>query len=343
MLDERQRLMPNNNRKVEICVVNGDATEVSADALILKYAQGHYGLDSIISSKFVSNGIHEKMFSPSNGEVTYLKTNDLIKSKNILVVGVKRLYEFSYPDIRKFARTALEKLGEKDNTINHAVITLHGAGYGLDELEAFESEVAGMIDAITAGTFPYSLKKISIVEFDQRRAKSLVKSLEKLIPGGYVQANLPSYLANIEESVSEKFRSIGYSSSDKPHIFVAMPFRNEMEDIYDYGIQNAVREAGYLCERADLSSFTGDVMEWVKKRIRSASLVIADLTNANPNVYLEVGYAWGAGIPTVLLAQEQDHLKFDVKGQRCILYGRIKELEEKLKSELIALKSEIII
>ena len=28
---------------------------------------------------------------------------------------------------------------------------------------------------------------------------------------------------------------------------------------------------------------------------------VADLTTANPNVYLEIGYAWGMGKPTVLL------------------------------------------
>jgi hypothetical protein len=38
-------------------------------------------------------------------------------------------------------------------------------------------------------------------------------------------------------------------------------------------------------------------MEWVKQRIRGASLVIADLTTANLNVYLEVGYAWAAAGP----------------------------------------------
>ena len=49
--------------------------------------------------------------------------------------------------------------------------------------------------------------------------------------------------------------------------------------------------AGYLCERAYMSSFTGDVLSWVKERIDSAVLLVADLSGANPNVYLEVGYA----------------------------------------------------
>jgi hypothetical protein len=261
-----------------------------------------------------------------------------------LVVGVNRLSEFNYKDIRIFARTALEALAdhEKSTPIEHVCFTLHGAQFGLDEIEAFESEIAGLIDGITAGRIPKSVQRISIVEIDDRRANRLQNILRELILLGYVEANLKSYLQTSEKVVSEKFRSVGYSSADKPHMFVAMPFRDEMEDVYEYGIQNAVRKAGFLCERADLSAFTGDVMDWVRKRIRSASLVIADLTSANPNVYLEVGYAWGAGVKTVLLVQEADRLKFDVQGQRCIAYKRIKDLEEKLHKELVDLKKEII-
>jgi hypothetical protein len=63
--------------------------------------------------------------------------------------------------------------------------------------------------------------------------------------------------------------------------------------------------------------------------------VIADLTAPNPNVYLEVGYAWGLEIPTVLLVKgSSDALTFDVRGQRCLIYESIQQLEEKLKREL---------
>jgi len=78
-------------------------------------------------------------------------------------------------------------------------------------------------------------------------------------------------------------------------------------------------------------------MEWVRTRISSANLVIADLTSANPNVYLEVGYAWGRGVPTVLLVKNSTDLKFDVRGQRSIVYSSIKDLEQKLANELISL------
>ena len=113
-----------------------------------------------------------------------------------------------------------------------------------------------------------------------------------------------------------------------------------MDDVFHYGIQGAVNSAGLLCERADLSTFTGDVMDWVKRRISSATLVIADLSSANPNVYLEVGYAWGCRVPTVLLARDATDLKFDVKSQRCVLYKSIKSLEDALSRELQGLQRQ---
>ena len=64
----------------------------------------------------------------------------------------------------------------------------------------------------------------------------------------------------------------------------------------------------------DLSAFTGDVMTWVRERIKTSSFVLAELTGANPNVYLEVGFAWGCGIPTILLVKDSEKLKFDTRG-----------------------------
>ena len=119
-----------------------------------------------------------------------------------------------------------------------------------------------------------------------------------------------------------------------------MPFKEEMDDVYHYGIQSAVRDAGFLCERADLSVFAGDILRWVQDRIKSSALLVADLSDANPNVYLEVGYAWGCEVPTVLLVRDSEHLKFDVRGQRCLVYKKIKDLEESLRNELKSLKAD---
>lgn len=79
---------------------------------------------------------------------------------------------------------------------------------------------------------------------------------------------------------------------------------------------------------------TGEVLEWVRSRIRSASLVVADLTDSNPNVYLEIGYAWGVGVRTVLIVKKPDQPKFDVRGHRYLEYASIQGLEESLTMEL---------
>lgn len=63
-----------------------------------------------------------------------------------------------------------------------------------------------------------------------------------------------------------------------------MPFQAAMDDTFHYGIQNAVRSAGYICERSDQSSFVGDVLERIRQRISTSALVVADLTGANPSI-----------------------------------------------------------
>jgi hypothetical protein len=204
----------------------------------------------------------------------------------------------------------------------------------LDEVEAFESELAGLADAISTRCYPSKLEEIIIVEGKQERVERLERIIYELFPGGYFPGVPEQPLGDNAEAASERLRSAGYSSDSKPRIFVAMPFAEEINDVYDYGIKGAVNDAGFMCERADLSTFTGDILDWVKRRIETSTLVIADLTGANPNVYLEVGYAWGAGVPTILIVRDSKELKFDVQGQRCLVYKRIKDLEESLRKEL---------
>lgn len=93
----------------------------------------------------------------------------------------------------------------------------------------------------------------------------------------------------------------------------------------------------------DHLSFTGEIMEWMKHKIATAALIIAEMTDANPNVYLEVGYAWGKNRPTLLLARNGINLEFDAKGHRCIFYSGIKDLEDKLRKEMTEFKAQHVI
>ena len=324
--------------QVSVEVVQGDALTIAADVLALKYAQGLYGVDSLVAACFTRAGQQLAFPRPDNFQLVQKAPG--IAASNVLFVGVVPLYEFGYREIRTFGRKVLSSLATAKPDTRHIAVTVHGPGYGLDAIEAFEAELAGLLDAIRGRDMPPALQKITVVEQHPRRAQLLQQALADLLPHGHIMVDGESLRTTAQEDRTERLRAAGYASDSKAHIFVAMPFREDMDDIYHYGIQGAVRAAGFVCERADLSTFTGDIIEWVKRRIKSARLLVADLTDANPNVYLEVGYAWGCGIPTILLVHDTDHLKFDVRGQRCLVYKRIKDLEETLSRELSSLREQ---
>ncbi len=318
---------------VVVSVAEGDALEVRTDVLVLKYAQGLFGVDSAVADRLAKSQHALKSKLPEPGGFLQLATSGVIGAKEVLFVGVEHLYDFGYQSIRDFAHRALAQLSWASPEAESVCFTLHGVNYGLDEIEAFESEVAGIADALSAKEFPRSLKNITIIDIDRGRANRLSSALAKVWTQG-TETTAGKPLPKPEGLGSSRLRDVGYLSDTKPIVFVAMPFDKKLDDVFHYGIAGSVNKAGYLCERVDQAFFTGDVMERVRKRINQADLVIADLTTANPNVYLEVGYAWGCNKPTVLLAQDANELKFDVRGQRCLVYNSIKELEELLQREL---------
>lgn len=323
---------------IEIAVENADVTEFESDVLALKYARRYYGVDDNIAELLTKAGVDSASLRPGVGDFSFTRSTGAIAASAVLFLGVDKLAYFRYQEIREFSRRVLSTLRKIAPSTAHVSLTLHGANYGLDEIEAFQSEIAGLLEAVEDGDFPEGLQRISIVELNSPRAMRLEEVLAEMLPTGV--ASPAKDRVEVPLSVRRKLRSVGYSSESQPHIFVAMPFAEEMDDIYHYGIQGAVRSAGFLCERADLAHFMGDIVDWVKVRIQSARLLVADLTGANPNVYLEVGYAWGCGIQTILLIRDASELKFDVRSQRCIVYKNIKDLEQKLQRELHGLKIE---
>ena len=328
-------------KNIRIRVEHANALAYKADVLVLKFAQELYGLDMQVVDRLERVGVETLSHLPREGEHHLVNSMNQIGARSILFVGVKSLFYFRYQEIREFARRTLAILAKEAPETKHICLTLHGANYGLDEVEAFVSEIAGLVDALNTYDFPKKLELITIVELNQVRTERLQNLLSELLPKGYFEKIAQRSKEGQIQTTDERLQSAGHTSDSKPHVFVAMPFADEMDDVYDYGIRGVINDAGFICERADLSAFTGDILEWVKKRIRTSAFVLADLTGANSNVYLEVGYAWGCGVPTILIVHDAEELKFDVQGQRCLVYKRIKELEESLYKELESLRKTL--
>lgn len=326
---------------VRVKVTVGDALAVNTDILVLKYAQDFYGVDKLAARKLQESGHVE--ITPRAGGFRLVASSGAITAKHVLFVGVPELYSFGYREIREFSAKALSSLAGEAPATREITLTLHGPGYGLDEGECFLSEVAGIAEAITSGHYPAQLEVVQIIEQNEGRAKRLREILEAYIPDGKIDADTRMLRQRIGEERSDALRAVGYDSGQKAHIFVAMPFAEEMGDLFHYGIQRAISSCGYLCERMDQIPAVGDALERIKHRIKTAAFVVADLTGASPNVYLEVGYAWGCNVPTVLLIKkdEIENLRFDIASQACIAYTSIRDLEKKLSSSLTVLAGQI--
>jgi hypothetical protein len=325
---------------ISIEAVHGDVFKSRADVLALKYAQSLYGVDRQVVSRLAKCGTNLEYRLPGIGRTLLVPSENVVLTDELLFLGVEPLGRFDYETIRLFARRVLSTLQVERPSTQHVAMTLHGGGFGLDEAEAFRAEVAGLLDAIQEGHVPEGLRQISIIEHDLQTATRMREVLAAILPNGAVESREDRDRSSLRGARSE-LDSVGRSSRKKPLVFVAMPFAEQYADRFHYGIMGAVNAAGFLCERADLASFTGDVIVWVKGRIDSAALVVADLSSANPNVYLEVGYAWGRGVNTVLIVERGDDLKFDVRAQRCLIFESIRHLEELLTAELRSLRAQM--
>jgi hypothetical protein len=318
---------------MNIFVERADVAEFPCDVLVLKFAQAFFGVDKMVVGRL---GRRAKDVSlPSPGDHVFVPSKGLVAARTILLLGVVDLYEFDYAQIREFAKRSVHILTREMPDAAQIAMTVHGVNYGLDERESFLAQLAGLLEVFDDDTVSPALKRITIVEQNQNRASRLQQILEKNLPPAL-------RLGHVRDMFSRKPKlDAGLKSDIKPHVFVAMPFGDEMEDTYRFGIQGPVNACGFLCERVDMATFTGDILDRIKSRIQTASLVVADLTGANANVYLEVGYAWGKERPTLFMAKKGEDLKFDVKGQKCITYKNITDLAKRLQADLEVLKEEL--
>ena len=312
---------------IQLMIESADVTAFECDALVLKYAQGFHGADATVAAALTQSQGSRIQIDPAPGGHVLVPSRRAIAANKILFVGVVPLFRFEYPEIRSFVTQALTILSEEAPNTRHVAMTIHGVNTGLDEREAFLAQLGGIMDADKKGV---SVERVSIVERQEGRVSRLKAILRETWP----DSRTPTM--NARTTREPQGITAGAGSGSKEHVFVAMPFSKNLEDVYVFGIQGPVNNAGYLCERIDMATFTGNILDRIKSRIETAALVVADLSGANANVYLEVGYAWGKNRPTLLLVKAGDDLKFDVQNQRCIFYENIVDLSKKLQVDLAA-------
>ena len=125
--------------------------------------------------------------------------------------------------------------------------------------------------------------------------------------------------------------------------FIVMQFTQEYNELYEEVIKPVCEEFQIDTIRADEYCSSTPIIEDIISSIRESSLIIADITPDNPNVFYEIGYSHAINKPVILLAdKKREKLPFDVSGFRTIFYENTiagkNKVEQSLRKYLEKLK-----
>ncbi|MCB1592091.1 MAG: hypothetical protein KDI90_06525 [Alphaproteobacteria bacterium] len=87
--------------------------------------------------------------------------------------------------------------------------------------------------------------------------------------------------------------------------FLACPLGNSHDKVRDHAdwlfdiLKNVFSKADVEIIRADKITATGCINKQILERIITADLLIADLTDCNPNVLFELGFRYALGRPLI--------------------------------------------
>ena len=93
---------------------------------------------------------------------------------------------------------------------------------------------------------------------------------------------------------------------------------------------------GVNCTRVDELHFSKSILSQIYNGIKKADFIIADMTDNNPNVYYEIGYAHALGKEVILISQKNENIPFDFSDMNRIEYDEhnLSDLMAKLKDRI---------
>lgn len=166
------------------------------------------------------------------------------------------------------------------------------------------------------------------------KAKVLVLSAYELTPEIKNQLTKVYYDSFISKGASKNYiravlEELGRLKDAPPKktCFVIMPLSNthsctkdQWSEIFEEMIKAAVEQSAfqYECYRACLD--IGNIIKDILINLNRADVVIADLTDRNPNVFYELGVRHALRDATILITQNMDDVPFDLRHYALVKY-----------------------
>jgi len=141
--------------------------------------------------------------------------------------------------------------------------------------------------------------------------------------------------------------------------FVIMPYGNrakdpergrELDEFYEQLIKPAVEAVSVpgrpgervVCHRGDKEPRPGEIITHIIENLVLSEIAIADLTGKNPNVFYELGVRHAVNDNTILIAQSEDDVPFDLRGLRFITYTKDFQGGPRLRNAITAAVEDIV-
>ena len=140
--------------------------------------------------------------------------------------------------------------------------------------------------------------------------------------------------------------------TEEKNCFVISPIGEEgsetrvrANDIMDHIIKPVAEEFDYNVTRADKIPSPGMITRQIVRHLVNDSLVIADCTGKNANVFYELAVRHAADKPAIQMMKKDQNPPFDVQNMRTVMFsvetlGEAKKFKQDLKRQISTLKDE---
>lgn len=262
-----------------------------------------------------------------NGKIMYIpqkgKREDGTEFNYIAIISSNIEFEngkinFSIQTADKLALAQVVLASERGGSINigmNAMGLLFGITKYDKENQRYENpEGAGYYETyVPQNIYNYSVEVNGSVITLSVNGIKIAESIQDVKKG-----QVKFYLSGESEIVVSNIEVI----TKKPKAFIVMQFTEEYNQLYTEVIKPVCESFGLEVERADEFYTTTPIISDVIRSIVNSSIIIAEITPDNANVYYEVGYAHAINKPTILLCErkKREKLPFDISGFRTLFY-----------------------
>lgn len=116
------------------------------------------------------------------------------------------------------------------------------------------------------------------------------------------------------------------------------PTRERADNVYKYLIVPVCEDLGYKPVRVDHVNAVDNINATIINYLKTAPMVIADMTDHNPNAFYELGFRQALELPLVPIIKVGGNLPFDVMTTRTVFYdtdvSKIEESKSNLKAKI---------